>query len=145
VEETTATLNGTVSDDGGEACQYRFEYDTDSGEPYAHNTTWAGSNTSGQSFTESVSNLTKGTKYYFRAQARNSAGTGTGSEQSFLTKPDAPTNFAAISAAAGQTDLSWTRGEGAQKTKIMRKEGSYPADKDDGTQVYFHTGTALHA
>ena len=145
VEETAAILNGIISDDGGEACQYRFEYDTDSGEPYAHHTYWTGNVITGQSFGEAISDLAKGTKYYFRAQARNSAGTGTGSEQSFLTKPDAPTNFAAISAAAGQTDLSWTRGEGAQKTKIMRKEGSYPADKDDGTQVYFHTGTALHA
>ncbi len=142
IEETTATLNGMVVDDGGEACQYCFEYDIDSGEPYAYNTTWTGNKTSGQSFNGSVSNLTKGTKYYFRAQARNSAGTGSGSELSFLTKPDAPTNFSASSAGPDRIDLSWTKGDGAQNTTIMRKQGGYPADKDDGTQVYFDTGTS---
>ena len=142
VEETTATLNGTLSNDGGEACQYRFEYDTDSGEPYANHTDWTGSKTTGQSFSEAISSLGKGTKYYFRAQAKNSAGTSSGPELSFLTKPDAPTSFTATTASTTQIDLSWTKGDGAQKTKIQRKEGSYPSDKDDGTQVYFDTGTS---
>ena len=75
VEETTATLNGTLTDDGGENCQYRFEYDTDSGETYINNTTWTGSITTGQSFSEDITSLTKGELYYFRAQAKNSAGT----------------------------------------------------------------------
>jgi hypothetical protein len=142
VEETTATLNGAVSNDGGEACQYRFEYDTDSGEPYANHTDWTGSKTTGQSFSEAISGLGKGTKYYFRAQARNSAGTGSGTELSFLTKPDAPTSFAATTASTTEIDLSWAKGDGAQKTKIQRKEGSYPGDKDDGTEVYFDAGTS---
>ena len=142
VEETTATLNGAVSNAGGEACQYRFEYDTDSGEPYANHTDWTGSKTTGQSFSEAISSLGKGTKYYFRAQAKNSAGTSSGSELSFLTKPDAPTSFAATTASTTQIDLSWTKGDGAQKTKIQRKEGSYPGDKDDGTEVYFDAGTS---
>jgi len=142
VEETTATPNGTVTNDGGEACQYRFEYDTNSGEPYAHDTGWTGSKTSGQSFSEAISGLNKGTKYYFRAQAENSAGTSSGSELTFLTKPDAPTSFDASTASTTQIDLSWTKGDGAQKTKIQRKEGSYPANRNDGTEVYFGTGTS---
>ena len=140
VEETTATLNGVISNDGGEACQYRFEYDTNSGEPYAHNTGWTGSKTTGQSFNAALPSLNKGTKYYFRAQAKNSAGTGSGSELTFLTKPDAPTGFSASPAGTTQIDLSWTKGAGAQKTKIQRKQGSYPSNKDDGTQVYFDIG-----
>jgi len=142
VEETTATLNGVINNDGGEACQYRFEYDTNSGEPYAYNTGWTGSKTTGQSFSEAIPSLAKGTKYYFRAQAKNSAGTAGGSELTFLTKPDAPTSFSATTAGTTQIDLSWTKGAGAQKTKIQRKQGSYPSNKDDGTQVYFDTGTS---
>jgi len=142
VEETTTTLNGTLSNDGGEACQYRFQYDTNSGEPYAYNTWWTGSKTSGQSFSAAISGLSKGTKYYFRAQAKNNAGTSSGSELTFLTKPDSPSSFSATSAGTTQIGLSWTKGAGAQKTKIQRKQGSYPANKDDGTQVYFGTGTS---
>ncbi|HUV45370.1 MAG TPA: M4 family metallopeptidase, partial [Dehalococcoidales bacterium] len=142
VEETTATLNGTISNDGGEACQYRFEYDTDSGEPYAYNTGWTGSKTTGQSFSAPITGLNNGTKYYLRAQAKNTAGQSSGSELTFLTKPDAPTSLNATTANSTQINLSWTKGDGAQKTKIQRKEGSYPTNKDDGTQVYFDTGTS---
>jgi len=91
VEETTATLNGAVSDDGGEACQYRFQYGTSPG-VYSHNTGWTGSKTTGQSFSESITSLNKGTKYYVRAQAKNSAGTGSGSEKTFLTKMPIPSS-----------------------------------------------------
>ena len=145
VEETTATLNGVISSDGGEACQYRFEYDTNSGEPYAYNTGWTGSKTTGQSFNQALPSLNKGTKYYFRAQAKNSAGTASGSELTFLTKPDAPTSFSATTAGTTQIDLSWTKGAGAQKTRIQRKEGGYPIDRNDGTQVYFGTGSSTPA
>ena len=141
-EETTATLNGVITDDGGEACQYRFEYDTNSGEPYAYNTGWTGSKTSGQSFSAPISSLAKGTKYYFRAQGRNSADTTSGSELTLLTKPDAPTSFDATTVGTTQIDLSWVKGAGAQKTKIQRKQGSYPTNRDDGTQVYFDTGSS---
>jgi len=141
VEETTAILSGTIIDDGGEACEYQFQYGTSPG-VYDHNTGWTGSKTTGQPFSAPISSLNKGTKYYFRAQANNSAGTVSGLELSFLTKPDAPTSFDATSAGTTQMDLSWTKGDGAQKTKIQRKEGDYPTNKDDGTEVYFDTGTS---
>ena len=99
VEEITATLNGTLDDDGGEACEYRFEYDEDQGEPYTYNTGWSGAGdkkTSGQSFTKDIVSLKKGTKYYFRAQSKNSAGIRSAlEEKDFLTKPDVPTEFKA--------------------------------------------------
>ena len=37
-----------------------------------------------------ITSTYKGTKYYFRAQAKNSAGTASGPEMEFLTKPEAP-------------------------------------------------------
>ena len=143
VGETTATVNGEVDDDGGEACHYQFGYSPTPGGPYTY-TDWSiDAKTSGQSFSEVISGLAKGTKYYFVAQAKNSAGTGSGSELSFLTKPDAPSSFVADATGTSQIDLSWIKGAGAQKTKVQRKEGSHPAHKDDGTQVYFGEGTSV--
>jgi outer membrane protein assembly factor BamB len=144
VEETTATLHGTVTDDGGGACQYRFEYDTDSGEPYTYSTPWTGNKTTGQSFDEGISGLGKGTKYYFRAQVKNGAGTSSGSELNFLTKPDEPvvSTFTATVVSDTRIDLTWTKGEGAWKTLIRRDTDDYPADRNDGVQAYFDTGTS---
>jgi len=142
VEETSATVNGTLTDDGGEGCQYRFEYDFDaSGEPYDYSTPWSTENkTSGETFSAALSSLDEGTVYYYRAQARNNAGTSSGSELTFLTKPLEPTGFTATTASSSQINLSWTKGTGAQRTLIMRKEGSYPQNITDGDQVYFDSG-----
>ncbi len=145
VEETTATLNGIVADDGGEACQYQFVYGTVAGEPYPYSTGWTGSVTTGQSFSVGVTGLSEGTKYYFVAQVQNSFGAGSGGELDFLTKPDEPvaTTFIATTVSDTQIDLSWTKGEGAWKTMVRRSTGDYPADRDDGVLVYFDTGTSF--
>ena len=145
VEETIATLHGTITNDGGEACQYRFEYGTASGGPYTGNTGWTGSKTTGQSFSANVTGLSKGTKYYFRAQAKNSAGTSSASEISLLTKPDAPvdSSFSATTISSTVIDLSWTKGEGANRTMVRRKIGGFPINMGDGDQVYFDTGTSV--
>jgi subtilisin family serine protease len=85
VSTTTATLNGTLTADGGEPCQYRFCRGTSSG-VYTDNTTWSTDNkTTGQTFGDNITGLTPGMKYYFIAQAKNSAGTGTGGELTFIT------------------------------------------------------------
>jgi hypothetical protein len=141
VEETAATLNGAVTDDGGEPCQYRFQYGTSPG-VYSTNTTWTGSKTTGESFSIPVTGLTEGTKYYFRAQAKNSAGTGDGAELSLLTKPLEPMSFVASAGGGTQINLSWTKGDGAQRTMVRRQTGTYPATIYDGEEVYFDTGTA---
>jgi hypothetical protein len=143
VEETTATLTGTVSNDGGEACQYQFVYGTVSGGPYPYNTGWTGSVTTGQSFSVDITGLSKGTKYYFVAQVKNSFGTGGGAELDFLTKPDPPSPFTAAAVNDTQIYLSWTMGAGAQKTMIRRSTGDYPVDRSDGVLVYFDTGTSF--
>ncbi|MFC2065767.1 choice-of-anchor R domain-containing protein [Chloroflexota bacterium] len=142
VEETTATLHGTVTDDGGEACQYRFQWGTVSGS-YSDNTAWTGSKTTGESFDANITGLNEGTRYYFIAEAKNSVGTSSGSELSFLTKPDAPISFSATVISGTQIDLGWTKGDGANRTMVRRDTGSYPADKNDGVQVYFDTGTSV--
>jgi len=145
VEETTATLHGMIADDGGEGCQYQFEYGMVSGGPYTGNTVWTDSKLTGEYFNADVTGLSMGTRYYFLAQAQNIDGIATGEELSFLTKPDAPvaSTFTASTAGENQINLGWEKGEGAQRTLIMRKTGGFPVDRNDGVQVYFDTGTSF--
>ena len=83
VTKQSATLNGSVTDDGGEACQYRFRYKEAKGS-YVY-TSWSGSVTSGQSFSEPIGGLKSNATYYFNAQAKNSVGESAwGNEQSFV-------------------------------------------------------------
>lgn len=107
VGQTSATLRGLVTSDGGQACQYRFRYRV-SGGSYSH-TTWTGSLTTGQTFSESVSGLTPGSTYYFSAQAKNSAGESDwGSEQSFATgtSGSVPTVASQPATNVGQTSAT---------------------------------------
>ncbi len=144
VEETTATFHGTVTDDGGEDCQYRFQYGTSPGN-YTPDTGWTGSVITGESFSLAVSGLGKGTKYYYRAQIKNSTGMGSGHELSLLTRPDAPVEgtFIATAVSDTQINLSWVKGEGARRTMVRRSTESYPADINEGAPVYFDTGTSV--
>jgi len=77
-----ATLNGTLDDDGGEACDCGFEW----GETVAYgNTTPTQSRTTGQTFSQAISGLTPGETYHFRAVATNAAGTSHGADRTFTT------------------------------------------------------------
>lgn len=67
---SAATLNGTVTDDGGEDCQYRFRYKKAGGD-YAY-TVWTGAKATGETFSEGVSGLDASSTYYFNAQVKNS-------------------------------------------------------------------------
>ena len=66
---SSATLNGKVVDDGGQACQYRFRYRKEGGS-YTE-TAWTGSKRTGESFSQAITGLSSGTKYYFAAQVKN--------------------------------------------------------------------------
>ena len=80
-----ATLNGNITDTGGENCDERgFDWDTDSGAPYANSWTEGGSFGTG-AFSHQVTGLPEGETIYFRAKAHNSAGWGYGGEESFET------------------------------------------------------------
>ena len=85
VGQTTATLNGTLDDDGREACDVRFQY----GETIAYgiNTAWQLGKESVVAFAQAITGLSPNTTYHFRAQARNSAGTVNGDDRTFTTNP----------------------------------------------------------
>ena len=89
ITETTATCGGNVTSDGGATVTARGVCWSTS-----HNPTISDSHTTDASGTGSyvsnLSNLTPNTKYYVRAYATNSAGTGYGEERSFTTLEEEP-------------------------------------------------------
>lgn len=136
VSTTTAILHGYISDDGGAECQVKFLYDTDSGDPYAHDTGWLGTNyTSSQAFQETVSGLNVDDTYYFIAQAQNDAGTDNSTELSFdtLASLNPPTNFKTTPRSGTEVSISWTKGVGSSYTLVRYKVGEYPTSLTDGT------------
>ena len=83
VGQTTATLNGTLDDDGGEACDCGFEY----GETTDYGTeTPTQSKTTGETFSQEVLGLMSGRVYHFRAKATNSVDTSYGTDRTFHTE-----------------------------------------------------------
>ena len=147
IEQQSATLNGVIDNDGGESCQVRFEYGTNPGEPYAFNTDWSGNLNTGDDFSQVISDLSPNTIYYFRAQTKNSAGSSNGAELSFtslsVVLPEAPASLTAIASGSQQINLSWTRAADADKTKIQRKQGGFPVDINEGTEIYFGNAEAF--
>ncbi|MBN1160819.1 MAG: LamG domain-containing protein, partial [Dehalococcoidales bacterium] len=141
-QETTATLNGHLDSDGGEACEYAFEWGTVPG-VYTANISWTGSINTGANFNHNLIGLVKGQPYYYRAMVKNTAGVAYGGEIHFLTKPDGPTILTATANSTSRIDLTWVKGAGAQRTMIRRSTVAYPATYNDGDQVYYDTGTSF--
>ena len=86
IEETTATGNGSITNDGGDSGAIRgMCWDTSSNpttsDSHATNGTGEGA------YTVGLTGLFSGMKYYVRAYSINSAGTSYGSEVTFTTKP----------------------------------------------------------
>jgi len=83
VEATSATLNGTLDDDGGEACDVRFQYGETS--DYGIDTEWQPGKESVVAFEQDITGLSPNKTYHFRAQVRNSTGTVNGADRTFKT------------------------------------------------------------
>lgn len=84
IETTTANPKGNVTDTGEENPTRYIDYDTDSGEPYAHSKD-CGVGGVGE-YDSNLTDLSPGQKYYYRARAVNSGGTDKGDEMTFTTK-----------------------------------------------------------
>ncbi len=84
ITTTTATLNGNITATGGEANTERgFDIGTDNTYTMT-DITENGSHSTG-AYTGTATGLTCGTTYHYRAYSTNTAGTGTGSDESFTT------------------------------------------------------------
>ncbi len=80
----SATLNGTLVDDGNEACDCGFEWGTDTSYGL---TTPTESKVTGETFSQVIGGLDPGIEYHFRALATNTEGTDYGDDRSFSTQP----------------------------------------------------------
>ena len=142
VEETTATVSGNVTSDGGSTITERgIVYATHSS-PTTSDSKQTVSGTTG-TFDGNLTGLTEGISYYARAYAINSIGTSYGSDVEFYTKTVAPINFASGTITGNSIALSWIKDVNAEKTEVRRKLGSYPTSPTDGTRVYFDTANSV--
>lgn len=133
VEETSATLNGVLTNGGGETCTVRFEYGLTTS--YGTNTTNQ-SKTIGQTFSANIAGLSYGTLYHYRTYANNSVNQSVGLDKTFLTKPNTP-NASFYFTATEQVNITWNLTSlGANNIIIIWNTTSYPVSRTDGTQIY---------
>lgn len=144
VTKTTARLNSTVDDDGGELADIRFGYGTTTQATiaaYDVQTTWVvDTYLTGQHPFVDIATLNANDEYFFRVAIRNDNSTVEGGELSFTTEAAivTPTNFKAYPSAT-TVGLTWTKGSGSTQTMIRYSESGYPADETEGDQVYLGT------
>jgi type II secretory pathway pseudopilin PulG len=60
-----------------------------------------------------------------------------------LSDMTAPSNLTFPTVAYSSVIINWVPGMGANNTLIIRKQGSIPTNKEDGTQVYLDNGNAF--
>lgn len=88
----SAEASGTISNEGCSAITaYGIEYSTTLGFPNGTGTQVAGSNLAGGNFSATLTGLTQGTVYYYKAYAGNAGGTTYGAEEAFQTATPDPT------------------------------------------------------
>jgi Protein of unknown function (DUF1566) len=91
ITDTSATCGGNITSDGGSAVTARgLCWDIHSTPTLGSSTTFSTTGSGTGVFTGSMMSLTKGTVYYVRAYATNSAGTAYGDEQVFTTTATPP-------------------------------------------------------
>ena len=83
VTQLSATLCGQLVDDGMEPCDVRFQWGLTGA--YGNDTAWQSGKHTGDAFGQVISGLEPDMTYYFRTQARNSAGSASGADMIFRT------------------------------------------------------------
>lgn len=140
VASTSARLNSSLDDDGGEGCTIKFGWGLSSEptiEDYDSYQTLAGTYTTGQYPYLDISGLLSGYTYYFRVSATNAANTTLGAELEFETVSSlsAPTNFVGYPESTS-ISLSWSKGTGSTNTLVRYGTSAYPGNVTAGTYVY---------
>jgi uncharacterized repeat protein (TIGR02543 family) len=139
ITSTTATLQGYLDNDGGQACTVRFEYGTNTS--YGTNTTNQ-TKTIGEYFNQTITDLLPGQLYRYRTYANNTVDSYIGEDQAFLTRPMLLTNFTAHQYSETKINLTWTKAVGANQTYIERY--STPTwNRGEGTLIYNDTGISF--
>ena len=143
---TTARLNSTLVDDGGEPCEIRWGWGESSEsaiEDYDHHTEFSGAYSTGEHPYYDVDSLDLSTTYYFRVEAQNSEDTDLGDELSFATtaSPDDPTDLRAYPSSVS-VSLTWAKGAGAANSIVRYRVDTYPTTYTDGFLVYDGTSAS---
>ena len=140
---SSATLNGFLVDDGGIACEVRFQWYAEDEVVWANESGWQSGKRSNNSFNYYITDLDIGKTYYYRAQARNNDDIASGSTRSFVVALSAPINFIANTVSSYAIELTWILG--GDQTYIVVKPTGYPTSRIDGTLVYFgSSNTYVH-
>ena len=84
ITATSVTLNGTITNNGGENPEIYFDYGPDTNYE-ANGDRVGGTMGEGDSFSTDITGLTCGTTYHYRAVGVNSAGEGDGDSMTFTT------------------------------------------------------------
>jgi hypothetical protein len=134
IDETTAILKGNITNDGGEPCEYRFQYGANTS--YGTNTTWGGSEATGSEFNTMIHGLTLGNTYQYRVQIRNDLGTINGSNKNFTTA--APALGWVTPTSHYDPNAHWTNEDRAYDDDLDTYTDSYHAINDpDGVWSFF--------
>lgn len=94
---------------------------------------------------QSLNNLTRGNLYTFAAYNDTTFTVNYDNRSDnythtyFLTKPNATTDFQATAVNTTAINVTWTKGTNANTTMVRRQTGTYPANIQDGTQIYNDT------
>lgn len=146
---TSATINGTITSDGGSAVgERRFDWGTSSGNL---NQWTAAVSVSGNNFSYNLSGLTPGTTYYFRAWARNGstanvgygAGWNIGSILSFTTSASCSYSVspssASPNASSGSGSFNMTAGSGCSWTASTAYSWIHTSSSGSGSGTINYT------
>lgn len=142
VEETTVDLKGVLANINASSCGFWYNTTTPAS---GTNVTCTGSYSEGDVFTKSVSGLTPGQYYYYRAWAINDTTFYNSTyERTFLTKPEPPTVLTIPYINATNITLTWTNATipagTTQKSVLVYSSTGQPTSVTDGTIAY--NGTA---
>jgi len=92
-------------------------------------------------FSQTVSGLQPGTRYYMKAWANNTGSSANASLLHFMTKPLVPTNTQAHHFGDTQVNLTWTKGNGSYFTIIERNASGVSSwVRGEGIPIYNGTG-----
>lgn len=146
IEETTATANARrdAAVPGLWSCGFWVADEAVVTDANDDQNITVGNYDAGDSLSYGFSGLAEGHIHTIRAWARNTTLAQfnmSNANSTFLTKPDAPEDYQANNSGSTWITMEWTKGDGANRTHIVRKLGSYPTSRSDGTNVYNNTGT----
>ena len=134
IQDVYANIHGLVIDDGGEPCDYRFEYGLTTSYDLA--TSWLSGGASGVYLDAFINALQPATIYHFRFVARNSVATTNGMDQTFTTLNPVLGYIAPVSFI--DPDNVWNNESNAIDNNTATYASSYHAINSDQWSSYIY-------